>query len=114
MDGERSNEKADLFERIGAYQELGDVIHLDDIQWINRLLSAFLFFGGDRDQSLEEQIKFLSLCLFLQDQNLLRLSLEETASVSNMLKFLQSKNSVAEEISFSTDAVRNVTGGGEV
>lgn len=122
MDGKRNDvstlpaslEKADLFERIGAYQELGDVIHLDDIQWINRLLNAFLFFGADQAQSPEEQIKFLSLCLILNEQNYLGLSPEQTTSISGILKYLQSKDSVAEEIGSRADAVRTVTGGGDV
>lgn len=122
MDGKRNDvstlpaslEKADLFERIGAYQELGNVIHLDDIQWINRILNVFLFFGADRAQSPEEQIKFLSLCLVLNEQNYLGLSLEQTTSISGILKYLQSKDSVAEEIGSRADAVRTVTGGGDV
>lgn len=103
--------KAELFDHIGAYQELGDVIHLDDIRWINRLLNAFLFFGTDQAKSPEEQIKFLSLCLVLNEQNYLGLSLEQTTSIFGILKYLQSKDSVAEEIGTSVEAVRTATGG---
>lgn len=122
MDRERNNVsaspsslgKAELFDRIGAYQELGDVIKIDDLQWINRLLNAFLFFGADLAQSPEEQIKFLSLCLVLNEQNYLGLSLEQTTSIFGILKYLRSKDSVVDEIGSQADAVRTVTGGGDV
>jgi hypothetical protein len=119
MNGEQNNgstlpaslERAELFDRIEAYQEFGDIIHMDDLQGVNRCLDAYLYYGADPLQSFEEQVNFLSLCLVLQGQSLLRLSTEEAGLVSNILKYLQSHAVVSAEITAGAESVNAVMDG---